>query len=216
MLSDGLKWKSGFTQNALPDRPKIESKTSLWGENLIKRYSRWHHFPQDGLPWAATQDRFFRKVLNFEKSKTWKYRKWAEMGLENWTRGIFDAGMQEISIRMQWEGSRTPKNFSKYEKSRFWRIGMKSCDKNPTKSLHHLPCKPLVPRHASSVARGASAPGIARRWGLRASSPATRGWQSLFVRSLQAPTPVPVPYAACLGGARCGRVLRELPQGWRT
>ena len=95
MLSDGLKWKSGFTQNALPDRPKIESKTSLWGENLIKRYSRWHHFPQDGLPWAATQDRLFQKMSNFEKSKTWKISKMGWNGSRKLNSGDFwrrDAG----------------------------------------------------------------------------------------------------------------------------
>ena len=38
-------------------------------ENLISTGSMSDHFPHDGLPWDATQDRFFQKMLKPGKSK---------------------------------------------------------------------------------------------------------------------------------------------------
>ena len=101
--------------------------SSLWDENLIKRYSVWHHFPQEGLAWTATWDRLFRKELNFERSKskknTKKVRKWTEMGSEKWSGGLERSGKVKIALRIHWEASQRPETLLKIKKKgqQFWK-----------------------------------------------------------------------------------------------
>ena len=44
-----LKMKKWFYAKFKDLSTKNQAKGPLWDENVIKRYSVWHHFPQEGL-----------------------------------------------------------------------------------------------------------------------------------------------------------------------
>ena len=96
---------------------KVESdlekcrRISVFDENMKVRGSIYDHFPISTFSRGATRNSFFRKefgTCRFQFSEN--HRKMHEMVSERRSRGPDTWNPHEISIRIQWRRSRTPKS----------------------------------------------------------------------------------------------------------
>ena len=104
-----LKMEKCFFLKTLSEHGKNQCFRHLGAKTSYQEDQYTIIFHRTDWPELPHRIDFFEKSGISKNQNPEKCRKWAEMGPQKWTRGIFSAGMQEISIRMQWEGSRTPK-----------------------------------------------------------------------------------------------------------
>ena len=111
-------------------------KITTFDEKIASRGSTYDHFPPIGLARGATRNSFFRKEFRTCRSRFLENdRKLHEMASKRRSRGPDTGNLHEISIRIQWRWSRTPK-------SGFWGLPMDNVSSSLKISKHELSPKP--------------------------------------------------------------------------